>query len=775
MEDHQMAQSSTLGYPRIGRDRELKRACEGYWKGQIGADDLRAAGAALRRAHWQAQHAAGIDVIPINDFSFYDQVLDALAMVGAVPPRYHWSGETVDLETYFAMARGAQRDELDVTAMEMTKWFDTNYHYLVPEWYPGQQFRLASTKPLDELAEALAQDIPAKPILIGPWSLLLLGKPQAEGMDLLGTTLDGLLGVYEEVIARLSAGGAAWIQIDEPCLVQDRTPEELAALERAYARLAKAAGAARLWVQTYYGHVGENYQALTALPVATIGLDLVRGPRNLDLLEMHGLPADKQLAVGVVDGRNIWRTDLDAALAALERVTAVVPADRLLVTPSCSLLHVPYDARRETGLDEELRGWLAFAEQKLDEVAALTRGLNEGRGAIAAALVESTHARASRRNSARVHDAAVAARLADAPSADRAPYAERRPQHQARLQLPLLPTTTIGSFPQTGEVRRMRRRFETGEISQAEYERFVEDSIAETIAMQERLGLDMLVHGEFERSDMVEYFGEQLSGFAFTRHGWVQSYGSRCVRPPVIYGDVSRPGPMTVRWSRYAQSLTSRPVKGMLTGPVTILNWSFVRDDQPRAQTCRQIALALRDEVADLEAAGLRAIQIDEPALREGLPLRRSEWTGYLDWAVTCFRLAAAGAGSATQVHTHMCYSAFDDIIEAIEAMDADVLSIENSRSGGELLRVFERVGYPREIGPGVYDIHSPRVPSEEEIAAMLRATVKVLPLEQVWVNPDCGLKTRAWAEVLPALEHMVAAARGLRAERAPVGAGSGR
>ncbi len=760
-----MAISSILGYPRIGRDRELKHACESFWKGSLPEAALRETGATLRRAHWAAQRRAGIDLIPVNDFSFYDQVLDAIALVGAVPERYQWQGETVDLAAYFAMARGAQQAGLDVTAMEMTKWFDTNYHYIVPEWHAGQRFRLASTKPFDELAEAQAAGVPAKPVLVGPFTLTLLGKAGDEGgnLDLLGETLDGVVEVYGEVIERLAAAGASWIQLDEPCLVQDRTLEELAALRRAYTRLAARKGAARLLVATYFGHVGESYESLAALPVDAVGLDLVRGRENLDLLRGHGFPGDKLLAAGVVDGRNVWRTNLEAALDVLDAVSTLVPPERLIVTPSCSLLHVPYDATREEGLDAEVRGWLAFAEQKLAEVVTLTRALNEGRTAVAAELRASAAAARERATSPRARDATVQARMAGDGAAARPSYAQRRQVQRAKLNLPLLPTTTIGSFPQTAQVRRVRRRFEAGEITEREYDRFIEEAIADAIARQEELGLDVLVHGEFERNDMVQYFGEQLSGFAFTRHGWVQSYGSRCVRPPIIYGDVSRPAPMTVRWSAYAQSITEKPVKGMLTGPVTILNWSFVRNDQPRSETCRQIALALKDEVADLERAGLRAIQIDEPALREGLPLRKADWEAYLAWAVACFKLAASGAGPATQVHTHMCYSAFDDIIDAIAALDADVLSIENSRSGGELLRVFRRTGYDKEIGPGVYDIHSPRVPGEDEIVAMLRATLEVLPADRVWVNPDCGLKTRTWDEVTPALAHMVAAARRLR------------
>jgi 5-methyltetrahydropteroyltriglutamate--homocysteine methyltransferase len=758
-----MALSSILGYPRIGRDRELKKASEAYWQGSITAEELGETASALRKAHWQVQRDSGINLIPCNDFSLYDQVLDAVALIGAVPPRYHWAGGIVDLDTYFAMARGAQHAGLDVTAMEMTKWFDTNYHYIVPEWHRGQQFHLASTKPFDELAEAQSLDIPAKPVLIGPLTLALLGKCQDDTVDPLGETLDGILAIYGEVVERLAKAGASWIQLDEPCLVQDRTASELAALRRAYEKLAAHKGKARLLVQTYFGYVGDSYRTLTELPVDAIGLDLVRGSQNLDTLRNFGFPQKMMLGVGVVDGRNIWRADLESVLGTFQIIAGVVSADRLMITPSSSLMHIPYDATRETALDAELRGWLSFAQQKLVEVATLTRSLNEGRQAVEKELGASSTIQDQRQSSPRVHNAAVKQRLVEYREASRPPFAERQVAQHRRLSLPVLPTTTIGSFPQTAEVRRMRRRFESGEIAEEEYEHFLETSIADAIALQEQLGLDVLVHGEFERSDMVEYFGERLSGFAFTRHGWVQSYGSRCVRPPIIYGDIFRPEAMTVRWSRYAQSLTEKPVKGMLTGPVTILNWSFVRDDQPRSYTCRQIALALQDEVADLQRADLRIVQIDEPALREGLPLRTADWAEYLQWAVDCFHVAAATASVQTQIHTHMCYSQFDDIIDAISALDADVLSIENSRSGGELLEVFRRTGYDKEIGPGVYDIHSPRVPSEGEIAHMLLSTLEVLPVGRVWVNPDCGLKTRTWAEVKSSLENMVAAARQLR------------
>ena len=759
-----MIRTTTPGYPRIGRKRELKQACEAYWSGKIGEDDLLRVGETLRRAHWRAQCDAGIDLIPVNDFSFYDQVLDAIALIGAVPERYHWQGGEVDLATYFAMARGARHAELDATAMEMTKWFDTNYHYIVPEWQKGQHFQLSSSKPFDEFIEAQAQGISAKPVLLGPLSLVLLGKARNADVDLLGETLSGVVAVYAEVIARLAELGASWIQLDEPCLVQDRTQEELAALRQVYETLAVHKNQAKLVISTSFGQVSESYATLIALPVDGIGLDFVRGPENRELLHRYGWPSDKVLIAGVVDGRNIWRADLSSTLDDLVDITTIVSRERLIVAPSCSLLHVPYDATCENEIAPEIRGWLAFAEQKLTEVVILGRALHLGRDSVAEELAESTAVTRQRATSPLVRDEVVQARLSGQQKDQRLSYAERRRLQAEYLNLPVLPTTTIGSFPQTTEVRQERRRFESGQITIQEYEHFIERAIADLIARQEQVGLDVLVHGEFERNDMVQYFGEQLSGFAFTRHGWVQSYGSRCVRPPIIYGDVTRPAPMSVRWSVYAQSLTTKPVKGMLTGPVTMLNWSFVRDDQPRETTCRQLALALNDEVLDLERAGLRVIQIDEPALREGLPLRREQWQSYLNWAVACFRLVAASVKPTTQIHTHMCYSAFNDIIDAIAALDADVISLENSRSDGDLLEVFRQTNYDKGIGPGVYDIHSPRIPTVDEIEAMLHATLQVLPAESVWVNPDCGLKTRTWQEVIPALEHMIAATRHVRA-----------
>ena len=775
-----MAATINLGYPRIGPRRELKRALEGYWKGTLGTEQLRRTASEIRTANWAAQRDAGIDLIPSNDFSLYDQMLDMIALVGAVPRRYGWDGGPVDLDLYFAMARGEQDRRRDVPALEMTKWFDTNYHYLVPEFHPGQRLHLGGTKPLDEFKEAKALGITTRPVLIGPVSFLLLGKVRDEddsgaNFDPLVDLLDPLVAVYRQIIGTLASEGATWIQLDEPCFAQDRGPREWAALERAYAALAESKGGAKLLVQTYFGHLDASYGALAALPVDALGLDLVRGSQNLASIERHGFPADKVLAAGVVDGRNVWRNDLETSLDTLERLASRVPHERLMIGPSCSLLHVPLDLNDESEqtIDPELRSWLAFARQKLDEVALLRRGLDEGRMAVAAELEASRRAQESRRISRRTRQPEVRERLARVSTAEEqraSPAVVRRVAQQAALHLLPFPTTTIGSFPQTAAVRRARADLTTGAISQAEYDGFITRQIEEVIRLQEELGLDVLVHGEFERNDMVQYFGEQLDGFAFTARGWVQSYGSRYVRPPIIYGDVRRPRPMTVRWATYAQSLTTKPVKGMLTGPVTILNWSFVRDDQPRSETARAVALALRDEVADLEAAGIRVIQIDEPALREGLPLRRSEWAAYLDWSVRAFRLASSGVRDETQIHTHMCYSEFNDIIEAISDLDADVISIENSRSDLELLDVFRRFRYDKGIGPGVYDIHSPRVPPTEEMAANLGAATTVLDRDLIWVNPDCGLKTRDYPETTAALKNMVAAAHALRGAAVPTG-----
>jgi 5-methyltetrahydropteroyltriglutamate--homocysteine methyltransferase len=756
-----MTLAANLGFPPLGAARELKRATEGYWSGKIPAAELLATGAELRRRHWQLQKSLGVDRIPSNDFSFYDRVLDTCALVGAVPPRYGWKGDRVDLDTFFAMARGSQGKGRDVTAMEMTKWFDTNYHYIVPEFERGQAFRLASTKPVDEYREAQALGIDTTPVLVGPVTFLLLGKTKGAKGDRLAL-LDSLLPVYAEVLAQLAAAGATWVQLDEPCLALDRTEAERAAYRRAYGDLAKGAGTLRLLVATYFAGLDDNIATAAALPVHGLHVDLVRAPGQLDAL-LKAWPAGRVLSAGVIDGRNVWRADLEAQLALVERAAAKVGKDHLWVAPSCSLLHSPFDLDLETKLDAELKTWLAFAKQKLGEVVTLARAVDRGRQGVAAALDASAQAAKSRRASPRIHNAAVKQRAAAVTEKDLVRGARYAVRRKAQVDLPQYPTTTIGSFPQTAEVRAARRKLHDGRLSTAEYDRFIEEQIKQTIKLQEDIGLDVLVHGEFERNDMVEYFGEQLAGFAFTEHGWVQSYGSRYVKPPIIYGDVARPRPMTVRWSTFAQSVTKQPVKGMLTGPVTILQWSFVRNDQPRAETAKQVALAIRDEVKDLEAAGIRVIQIDEPALREGLPLRRAEWTAYLDWAVNAFRLATAGVRDATQIHTHMCYSEFNDVLRVIERMDADVISIENARSGSELLQGFEQYKYPNEIGPGVYDIHSPRVPSTTEITTALKSMKKVLDDRQIWVNPDCGLKTRGWEETLPALKNMVQAARELR------------
>jgi len=760
-----MAVATIPGYPRIGKNRELKKALEAFWSGKTTGDDLLAAAYEIQRANWEVQAAAGIDILPINDFSFYDQVLDTAGLLGAVPARYDWDGEAPGFGTYFAMARGRIGDH-DVPAMEMTKWFDTNYHYIVPELGPDSTFSVSGSKPFELLANARAAGVRGKVVLVGPITFLLLGKAQDESFDRL-SLLERILPAYAEIVSKLAEGGAEWIQIDEPILVEDLAGGELEALKKAYEVIAAAKGDAKIIVQTYFDHVGDAYETLVNLPVDGIGLDFVRGAKNLEFITKHGFPEDKVLVAGVVDGRNIWVNDLNNSFATLTGLTGHVDADRIHVSTSSSLQHVPYDVSRETGIDDEVRSWLAFAEQKLTEVVILAKGLTQGKDAIAEELAANKEVLQAAGLSPKRRNPVVQERLSSLPAdADSrgTGYAERAKIQQERLHLPKLPTTTIGSFPQTSDVRSTRRKFDKGDISQAEYDTFIEGAIKAVIDHQEELDIDVLVHGEPERNDMVQYFGEQLDGFAFTQNGWVQSYGSRYVRPPVIYGDVSRPKAMTVRWATYAQSLSEKWVKGMLTGPVTILNWSFVRDDQPRSTTCKQIALAIRDEVSDLDQAGIAMIQIDEAALREGLPLRREDWADYLDWAVESFRITAAGARPETQVHTHMCYSEFGDIFQAISDLDADVISIENARSGLELLRSFKVQGYDKGVGPGVYDIHSPRVPPTDEIAGNLTKTLTVLNVDQVWVNPDCGLKTRKPEESTAALRNMVAAAKRVRA-----------
>ena len=772
-------QVATLGFPRIGPRRELKTALEAHWTGRTDSKELLDVAAELRGAAWARQRNLGADIIPSNDFSLYDHVLDTTAMVGAVPAEYGWDGERVGLETYFAMARGSESGRCEhghahegegVPAAEMTKWFDTNYHYIVPEFTADQQFRLGSTKALHEYLEAKSAGIETRPVLLGPVSYLLLGKARKteDGGDFDPLTLlPRLLPVYAEVLRSLARAGATWVQIDEPCLVTDISDAARTAYERAYEVLANVTPPIRLMLTTYFGALGDNLDLALGLPVHGLHVDLARAPEQLNAV-VGAARADLVLSLGVIDGRNVWRADLNAILGRIEPVVAA--GREVIVAPSCALLHSPIDLEREEGLDPEIRGWLAFAVQKIAELKVLARALNEGRAAVRGELHDSSAAAASRRTSRRIHDPAVKARAGDRDPAlaERASsYEIRCKAQQARLGLPAWPTTTIGSFPQTAEVRKARADHAKGVIDDQAYAAFLREETARAVAWQEETGLDVLVHGEFERNDMVQYFGEQLSGFVFTRHAWVQSYGSRCVRPPIIFGDVSRPKPMTVAWWRYAQSLTERPMKGMLTGPVTILNWSFVRDDQPRGETCRQIAFAIRDEVNDLEAAGAAVIQIDEAALREGLPLRRADWAAYLDWAVESFRITASGVRDDTQIHTHMCYSEFNDIIQSIGAMDADVISIETSRSKMELLEAFSDYRYPAGIGPGVYDIHSPRVPSVEEMTNLLKAASTRLPAERLWVNPDCGLKTRKWPETRAAVAAMVEAARRARATTA--------
>jgi 5-methyltetrahydropteroyltriglutamate--homocysteine methyltransferase len=760
-----MAKSTNLGMPRIGPDRELKRAVESYWSGRADAASVESVGRALRSANWRRQQAAGIDHIPSNDFSLYDHVLDTTCLVGAVPERFGFTGDVVDLDTSVALARGGEGGTGRPPAhpLEMTKWFDTNYHYLVPELGPDSTFRLASRKPVDELEEALALGITTRPVLLGPVTYLLLAKPTVAGFSPLAL-LDDLLPVYIQVLRDLHAAGADWVQVDEPCLATDLDDDARRAYRNAFAALASASGG-RLLLATYFGGLGDSTGLALGLPVDGVHVDLVRDPGQLDLVA-DGLRPDQVLSVGVVDGRNVWRNDLARTLDGLGDLARRRGDDRLWVGPSCSLLHVPYDVEAEPDLDPQIRSWLAFASQKLDEVVTLARGLSDGPDAVAAEVAASEAVVRDRRESVGAGSGRPGRRVADRTAADadrRSPYAERRAAQDDALRLPPLPTTTIGSFPQTAEIRRARQQHVRGELSDDGYRRFCEGEIEHVIRAQEAIGLDVLVHGEPERNDMVQYFGERLAGFVTTRNAWVQSYGSRCVRPPILYGDVERSAPMTVDWSTYAQSLTPLPVKGMLTGPVTILQWSFVRDDRPRADTCRQIAFAIRDEVTDLERAGIGIIQVDEPALREGLPLRRSAWDGYLEWATECFRLATSGVADRTQVHTHMCYADFGDILDAVRALDADVISLEAARSGFDMIDRLAEAGYPAGVGPGVYDIHAPHVPTEDEMVAVLQRTAEVLSVDQLWVNPDCGLKTRGWDEVSKALTNMVLAARRVR------------
>ncbi len=765
-----MARSSISGFPRIGPRRELKFATEGYWKGKTSAEELNQVAADLRSRNWKLMKDAGVDLIPSGDFSLYDQVLDAITMVGAVPERYAHSEGNVDLDTYFAMARGRQTAGQDVVAMEMTKWFNTNYHYIVPELAPDTRFTLSSDKAVSHYLEAKSQGIETVPVLVGPVTFLLLSKPAPGVVDDFDplTLLDAILPVYEQVIAELGGKGAAWVQLDEPAFVQDRTPAELEALKKAYARLSGVAGRPKIVVKTYFDHVGEAYPVLKNLPIEGLGLDFVAGEENLKLIAEHGGLADKTLFAGVVNGRNVWINDFEKTLKLLEDLKN--SAAKIVVSTSCSLQHVPVDLSLEKDLDPELAGWLTFAVQKVGELVTVTKGFTEGVGAIGVELSSNRQTLDGRRQSSRSTNPGVRNRLEGLSESDysrSATYADRSLVQQAELNLPLFPTTTIGSYPQTTEIRRARAQLRSGAITAEQYEQEMKNEVERVIRFQEKLDIDVLVHGEPERNDMVQYFAEQMDGYMFTSNGWVQSYGSRCVRPPIVYGDVHRPYPMTVEWAKYAQSLTDRPVKGMLTGPVTMLVWSFVRDDQPWSDTCTQLALAIRDEVNDLEAAGFKVIQVDEAALREGMPLRRERAKDYLDWAVRCFRLTTSGVADRTNIQMHMCYSEFGDIMEAIDNLDADVALIEAARSNMELLGDFVSAGYVRAVGPGVYDIHSPRVPSVEEMTEKLRVAASMLDRRWIWVNPDCGLKTRGWAETEPSLKNMVEAAAQLRRESA--------
>ena len=782
-----------LGFPRIGADRELKKAQEAYWRGDINQTQLENIGRELRATHWQLQADAGLDLIPTGDFAWYDQVLTLSATLGNIPLRHrknaavhpahkHHHGECcqhhaaevhefaqvpcldIDLDTLFRVARGRAPTGNATTASDMTKWFDTNYHYLVPEFHAGQQFELSWTQIIDETKEAIALGYPVKPVILGPLSYLWLGKEKQADFDRFDL-LENLLPAYTQLLQALADAGAAWIQIDEPILVLDLPAKWQRAFEAVYNRLQNRQ--LNILLATYFGALGENLSAIINLPVAGLHIDAVRAPEQV-LPVIDRLPVHKILSIGVVDGRNIWRNNLEKSLDLLKQAQERL-GERLWVAPSCSLLHSPVNLERETQLPTDIKSWLAFAKQKVHEVVTLKNLLERPFDALAQqTLAASTTAAQNRATSPKTHNPEVRARLKAITEhfwRRQSPFAARIAKQQSLLQLPLFPTTTIGSFPQTEQIRSTRSEFKQGKINTAEYENRIRQEIADCIAKQEHIGLDVLVHGEAERNDMVEYFGEQLDGYTFTQFGWVQSYGSRCVKPPIIYGDVARPAPITLNWARYAQSLSKKPVKGMLTGPITMLFWSFVRDDQPRATTALQIALALRDEVVDLESAGIQVIQIDEPAIREGLPLRIKDRQEYLDWAVKAFRISASGVQDETQIHTHMCYSEFNDIIKAIADLDADVITIETSRSDGELLQAFEQFNYPNDIGPGVYDIHSPNVPETSSMVNLIRRAAREIPVARLWVNPDCGLKTRRWPETEAALVNMVAAAKELRAE----------
>ena len=750
-----MIQVASIGYPRIGPKRELKKALEQFWKGEIQEQDLHNVAKNLRKQNWQTQKSAGVDLISSNDFSFYDQVLDAICLLGAVPKRYKWDGQEVNLTTYFAMARGSQTADLDVPALEMTKWFDTNYHYLVPELSAEQTFKLSSNKPFEEYEEAKQAGFDTKPIILGPLTFLLLAK----GIDGFNTInlLDKILPIYKQIVEKFSQLGAEWIQIDEPILVKDLDSNVVSKIKDTLNQIKGAAGNCKILLATYFEDLNEDVKnQVFESNVDVVHLDLVRGSKNKEYVKN----SNKKLSLGLVDGRNVWKTNLQEKINLIKGNIS----NDVIIASSCPLLHSPYDLELEQKVPVEIKRWLSFAKQKLLELNVIKGFINEG-----------SHREALDNNAADIHDRETSKLIHDNAVKDRiktinksiterkSSYVDRAKIQKNIFSLPKYPTTTIGSFPQTTDVRQARAKFKRGELDETSYEKFLEEKTIDTIRKQESIGIDVIVHGEFERNDMVEYFGEQLKGFTFTSSGFVQSYGSRCVKPPIIFGNVSRPKPMTVRWSKFAQEQTKQIVKGMLTGPITILQWSFVRDDQPRKFTAQEIGFAIRDEVEDLEKNGIRMIQIDEPALREGLPLKKKDWKDYLSWSVDCFKISAAVVKDETQIHTHMCYAEFEDIIDSIAALDADVISIETSRSRMELLTTFEKFKYPNEVGPGVYDIHSPRVPSQDEMKILIEKASKLIDPSRIWVNPDCGLKTRGWPETIDALTKMVNAAKELR------------
>lgn len=752
-----MIKIASIGYPRIGPKRELKVALENFWKSDISEAELQTVTKDLRRKNWQTQKENGVDLISSNDFSFYDQVLDTICLLGAIPKRYKWDGKEVSLKTYFAMARGSQTSELDVPALEMTKWFDTNYHYLVPELSKDQAFKLSTNKPFEEFKEAKKFGFNTKPIILGPLSFLLLAK----GLDGFKTInlLDKILPVYKEIIKKLSELGAEWIQIDEPILVKDLDSQVVSQIKNTLNELKKSSGSSKILVATYFEDLNDEVKnEIFESNIDAVHLDLVRGNRNKSYVKN----SKKQLSLGLIDGRNVWKADLKEKIEFIKNNTS----GDIIIASSCPLLHTPYDLDLEQKVPQEIKRWLSFSKQKLQELNIIKNFINNNTHQTE--LKKNTDDVQDRKTSKLIHDNAVKDRIKiiNKSITDRkSSYTLRAKVQKDIFSLPKYPTTTIGSFPQTSDVRQARAKFKRGEIDEKSYDKFLEEKTIDAIRKQEKIGLDVIVHGEFERNDMVEYFGEQLKGFTFTSSGFVQSYGSRCVKPPIIYGNVSRPKPMTVRWSKFAQDQTKQIVKGMLTGPITILQWSFVRDDQPRKNTAQEIAFAIRDEVQDLEKNGIRMIQIDEPALREGLPLKKKDWKEYLEWSVDCFKISSGVVKDETQIHTHMCYAEFEDIINSIAALDADVISIETSRSRMELLTTFEKFKYPNEVGPGVYDIHSPRVPTKDEMKELIKKASKLIDSKRVWVNPDCGLKTRGWSETTAALEKMVEAAKELRNE----------